>query len=449
MEAQPNLPGMEAVADSDPIGVTPAAPPEAPPRLRRPDRAQTLLEPCVIDELIGADHPARTIWAVVCKLDLSRFEEPIAARGASTGRAATDPRLLVALWLYAATRGIGNGRELARLCECHDAYRWLRGGVSLNYHTLTDFRVGHAAALDELFTQVLAVLMHRGLVSVERISQDGTKVRAGAGSRSFRRRATLEQRLERARAHVEALKAQGHEEPAVSARRRAAAQRGARERAERIEAALAEMDKLEAVKAAQRQDKPAAKEAPRASTSDPEARKMKMPDGGYRPAYNVQLASDPSSRAIVGVDVTNHGTDHGEDAPLREQVERRSGAAVSEHLLDGGYVKREAIEAAHTAGVAVLAPLPATGKGGSVCIFSPADSEALAAWRERMRTPEGQEAYRQRAATSETINADLKCFRGLGSGGSLAVRGLRKVRCVALWSALAYNLMHFAQALLA
>jgi len=402
------------------------------------------LEPCCVDERLAVDHPARTIWEVVGRLDLSAFYEGIEARGESPGRAATDPQLLVSLWLYAAVEGIGNGRKLARLCEVHDAYRWLCGGVSVNYHTLNDFRVGHDGALDELFSRVLATLMHHDVVRVSRISQDGTRVRAGAGSKSFRRRPRLEALLCEAQAHVTALKAQSDDEPGASARRRAARERVARERATRVESALQEMSKLEEIKAKQRDDKPSKKNEPRASTTDPEARRMRLGDGGFAPAYNVQIATDPQSRAIVGIDVTNHGTDHGEDEPLREQVERRTGGKVKEHLLDGGYVKRESIERAARQGVAIYAPLPPTGKGGSVCRVNVNDSPAVAAWRRRVQTAAGRTVYKERAATSETVNADLKTFRGLGA---FAVRGLKKVRCVALWSALAYNVMHFAEVL--
>jgi transposase len=402
-------------------------------------------EPWCLEDRLPEDHAARTVWSVVEGLDLSRFYDLIEARGQLPGRAATDPKLLVSLWLYAATDGVGNGRKLARLCQEHDAYRWLCGGVSVNYHTLNDFRVGHEQALDELFTRVLATLMDQQLVQVKRISQDGTRVRASAGSRSFRRRPRLEHLLEQAKAHVAALKAQGDEEAGDSSRRRAAKERAARQRVERVAAALRAMSRLEEVKSNQREDKPTRHEAPRASTTDADARRMRMADGGFAPGYNVQIAADPKSRAIVGVEVTSHGTDHGEDQPLREQIKRRTGEQVGEHLLDGGYVKHDSIEAAATDEVSIYAPLPATGKGGSVCIRNPQDSSAVAQWRERMQTPEGRTAYKQRAATSETINADLKTFRGLAS---LGVRGIGKVRCVVLWSALAYNLMHFADALL-
>ena len=444
MDTAPILSGMDAsVANECRSGVEVEV--QAPPRLRRPDRCQLTLEPCCLDERLAADHPARTIWEVTGRLDLSAYYEGIDARGETPGRASTDPRLLVALWLYAATEGIGNGRKLARLCEEHDAYRWICGGVSLNYHTLNDFRVDHEQALDDLFTRVLTMLMEHDLVKVHRISQDGTRVRASAGAKSFRRRSRLEQRWAEAKAHVGALKAQGDDEPGESARRRAAQERATRERLSRLESALAEMGKLEEIKAKEREDKPSKKNEPRASTTDPEARRMRMGNGGFAPAYNVQIATDPLSRAILGIDVTNHGTDHGEDEPLRRQVEYRTGGRVREHLLDGGYVKRRSIERAAARGTAIYAPLPPTGRGGSVCIINRNDSPTLAAWRRRMQTQAGRTLYKERAATSETVNADLKTFRGLHA---FSVRGLRKVRCVALWSALAYNLMHFGKMLI-
>jgi len=417
------------------------------PRLRLPDRMQMRWEAWSLDERLAADHPARTIWAVVERLDLSMFYAAIEAREGTVGRDATDPRILVALWLYAAVEGVGQGRRLARLCEVHDAYRWLCGGVSVNYHTLNDFRVQHERALDDLLTQVLATLMHEGLVDVKRISQDGTKVRASAGRQSFRRRSRLEQMHAEAKAHLESLKAQSEDEPALSAQQRAGRERAARERQEKIEKALEQMAELEAAKAEEQERKRRKTISPaRVSTTDPEARVMKMPNGGFDPAYNAQIATDPHSRAIVAVRVINHGTDHGEDAPLRQQVERRTGQKVQEHLLDGGYVKRENIDAAAEAGAAIFAPLPATSKDQKPCLKNPNDSPAVAAWRARMQTAEGQQAYKQRASTSETVNGDLKTYRGLGP---FQVRGLDKVQCVALWSALAYNILHFAEVLLA
>ena len=411
-----------------------------PPRLRRPDRNQSLMQTCWLDEMLPADHQARTVWAVVEKLDLTPFQESLKARGSDPGRSATDPKLLVALWLYATVEGMGSGREIARLCECHDAFRWLCGGVPVNYHTLNDFRVGHEKALDDLFTEVVAVLTHKGVVSVKRISQDGTKVRANAGGGSFRKEGKLREHLAAAKAHVEAVKKLA-DDARVSAVQRAAQERAAREREERITAALAELPKIQEDKIRSRDKKSMAK-APRASTTDPEARVMKMPDNGFRPAYNVQLAVDPGSRAIVGVDVVNARTDTKEAEPLREQVERRTGQKVEEHLVDGGYVQKDRIEQAEARGTKMYAPVPKARKDPRAYEVKKTDGPGVAAWRQRMASEEGKAIYFHRGSTVETVNADLKSFRGLSR---MVVRGLNRVRCQVLWSALAYNLMHFAQ----
>jgi len=411
-----------------------------PPRLRRPDRNQSLMQTCWLDEMLPADHQARTVWAVVEKLDLTQFQESLKARGSDPGRSATDPRLLVALWLYATVEGMGSGREIARLCECHDAFRWLCGGVPVNYHTLNDFRVGHEKALDDLFTEVVAVLTHKGVVSVKRISQDGTKVRANAGGGSFRKEGKLREHLAAAKAQVEAVKKLA-DDARVSAVQRAAQERAAREREERITAALAELPKIQEDKIRSRDKKSMAK-APRASTTDPEARVMKMPDNGFRPAYNVQLAVDPGSRAIVGVDVVNARTDTKEAEPLREQVERRTGQKVEEHLVDGGYVQKDRIEQAEARGTKMYAPVPKARKDPRAYEVKKTDGPGVAAWRQRMASEEGKAIYSHRGSTVETVNADLKMFRGLSR---MVVRGLNRVRCQVLWSALAYNLMHFAQ----
>ncbi len=414
---------------------------QAAPRLRRPDRAQVRLEPVCLDERLPADHPARVIWKVVERLDLSAFYEPIQARGSEPGRAATDPRLLVALWLYATVDGVGNGRKLDRLCREHDAYRWLCGGVSVNYHTLNDFRVQHEQRLDDLLTQVLTALIERGVVQVERISQDGKRVRASAGSSSFHREQTLRRRLKQVRAYIEELKRQPDEAAGVSARQRAARARAARQQQERLEQALALLPELEAARSNPKTRKKDRTKPVRVSRTDPQARKMKMPCGGIRPAYNVQLATDPFSGAIVAVDVTCSASDVQQSGPLRAQVERRTGRKVREHLMDEGYVSMEQIEAAEAAGVKVYAPLP-KGKDGRPVTSSRWDTPNITKWRARMQTAEAKEIYKQRAPSSERANAELQQRLGLRA---FAVRGLAKVRCVALWTALAYNVIHFAR----
>ena len=437
------FPRTDASAAEAPARVTNQVSAGAAPRLRQPDRRQTLLEPTCLDERLPAEHPARTIWRVVEQLDLSDFYQAIAARGSDPGRPATDPKLLVALWLYAAVDGVGNGRKLDRLCGVHDAYKWLCGGVSLNYHTLNDFRVLHEQALDDLFTRVLTALTDKGVVKVERISQDGKRIRASAGSSSFHREKTLRRRLDEVRAYVEELKRQPDEAPRESARKRAAQERAARERQKRLEEALAFLPELQKARDNPRTNKKNRAKPIRVSRSDPEARKMKMADGGIRPAYNVQLAADPSSGAIVGVEVVNSPADSQQSGPMREQVERRTGGKVKEHLMDQGYVAMDQIQSAEGAGVAVYAPLP-TGKDGRPVTASRWDTPETAAWRARMQTDEAKEIYKQRAPTSERPNAEIQERLGLRS---FAVRGLSRVRCVALWTALAYNVIHFASEL--
>lgn len=438
------IPGTEALAVSGPARTSTPCSASHPPRLRRPQRAQAVLEPVCFDEKLPADHAARTIWRVVERLDLSAFYDEIAARGSDPGRGATDPKLLVGLWLYATVDGVGNGRKLDRLCREHDAYKWLCGGVSLNYHTLNDFRVSHGPLLDALFTEVLTALTDQGVVKVDRISQDGKRVRASAGSSSFHREKTLRRRLRQVRDYVEVLKRQPDEAPGESARKRAAQERAAREQQERLEQALALLPSLQASRANPKNNKKDRVKPVRVSRTDPEARKMKMADGGIRPAYNLQLAADPTSGAIVGVDVVNSPADSQQSGPLREQVERRTGCKVTAHLMDEGYVSMNQIDAAEQSGVAVYAPLP-KGKSGQPVTASRWDTPGTTAWRQRMQTDEAKAIYKQRAPTSERPNAEFQERLGLRS---FAVRGLPRVRCVALWTALAYNVIHFAEPLI-
>jgi transposase len=432
-------------------------------RLKSPERSQVRMECRCLDDLLAASHPARVVWEVSGRLDLSAFAAPIKARDGVRGRDATDPRLLFSLWLLGATRGIGSARELARRCESDDAFKWMCGGVGVNYHTLADFRVRHGEALDELFTAVLASLVEQGLVKVWRVSQDGTRVRACAGAASFRREERLTKLLEEARGHVRELKGL-LEDPArsggLSARKKAARERAARERVQRLERAVQQLPELkERQKTLARKEGDgsrggkgpgkAAKRQPRASSTDPEARVMKMGDGGFRPAVNVQLAVDTDSRAVVGVGVTSEGSDNNNlSGPMRRQVEGRTGQKVGEHLMDGGYLKLEDVRQAAQDGVDLYVP-PKPPRNpdlrGSEYEPRPTDTPELAAWRARMGSREGKAVYKLRASTVETANADLKTRRGLVQ---LTVRGLSKARCVALWSALAYNVMHFAAALL-
>lgn len=406
---------------------------EAPPRYETANRDQIELQPCDLERLLPPGHAARLVWRFVEGLDLSAFYAVIRAREGRAGRPAIDPKILVALWLYATMDGVGSAREVDRLCDSHDAYRWLRGGVSVHYHTLSDFRIAHHAALNDLLTQSITALLHRGVITMARVAQDGTRVRGSAGAASFRRRPTLEAALRTARKQVERTARQA-DGPAPS--REAAAQaRAARERLARVEEALAQLPQIEAIK--QKQGKKAT--APRASTTDPDARVMKMADGGYRPAYNVQFATDVDSRTIVGVSVTNEGHDRTALAPMLDQIEQRTGHPPAAHLVDGGFVHKTVITAAADRDVTVYAPLfVRAGRTRDLATPVPGDSPAVQAWRARMTSDEGRQVYKARSATAEWVNADGRTHRVLSD---IPVRGTRKVLTWALWSALAHNLI--------
>jgi transposase len=428
-------------------------------RLREPQRQQLAMVPQCIDDTVAADHPVRMVMAVVERLDVAEFCKPIKAREGVVGRDATSPRLLVALWLYACIRGIGSARELARRCEESIPFRWLCGGVSVNHRLLSDFRTDHGQGVDDLLTQVVASLVEQGLVKVSRISQDGVRVRVGAGAASFRREERLQKLLEESKQHVEELRRQLDAPEKLGAdkvKKGKAAQRRAEEKQKRVERALEQLPELKEKqeKAAQRAgkgkcgDKIRSKEL-RVSTTDAEARVMKMANGGFNPAVNLQLAADIESRAIVGLEVSNEGYDAvGLSAPMRAQVEKRTGKKVEEQLLDGGYLRMQDIEDAHQQEVKLYVPAkPAKNpkNRGRELEIKPGDSEAVREWKQRMASEEGKEIYKQRASTSEPINGDLRTYRGLTQ---MLVRGLAKNRCVALWCALAYNVMHFGTKLL-
>lgn len=424
-------------------------------RLRRPERSQLGWIAQCTDDLVAPSHPVRLVAAVVEKLDLSGFYAPIQARAGVVGRDATDPALLVSLWLYGCIRGIGSARELARRCAESAPFLWLCGGVTVNHRLLSDFRTGHGPALDALFTQVIASLVDKDVVQVSRISQDGVRVRVSAGASSFRREQRLEDLLRQSREHVAELRRQLDSGAAstLSARQKAMRQRAAADRQARLEQAVAQLPVLEQ-KQAEAERKAGAgvvgqkvrQRQPRVSTTDPEARRMKMPNGGFNPAINVQLAADTASRAIVGVEVSNEGTDSvGLSAPMRQQVEQRSGQTVRQHLLDGGYLRKDDLEQAGEVELFVP-PKPARSPSNRGRELEPkgGDSPAILRWKLRMASDEGKEIYKQRAATSETVNADLRTHRGLTQ---MTVRGTSKMRCVALWCALAYNIFHFAHVL--
>ncbi|GAC1345931.1 MAG: hypothetical protein NVSMB29_20280 [Candidatus Dormibacteria bacterium] len=420
------------------MATTPPAPrpDDARLRLRRPNRDQVAPVPAYLDALLPEEHLARLLWAAVERLDLAAFAAGLTVAEGGPGRAAADPQLLVALWLYATTQGVTSARALARLCVEHLAYLWLCGGVSMNYHSLSDFRVRHEAALDGLMTQVLGRLHHGGLLAFDHVAQDGIRVRASAGAASFHRQATLERSLAEAEALLAAVQAAppggGDDDPPGGARVRAARERAARERVARVEVALAALP-------AAREAKPAGeRDQARVSATDAEARVMKLADGGFRPAYNIQLAADTAHRVIVGVAVSSSGSDMALAPAMVAQVQARLGQLPTDWLMDGGFAGQTAIERASALGVRVLAPVQTPrDPGRDPHQPRPSDTPTLAAWRVRMGTGEAKATYRLRAATIECVNAQARSQYGLLQ---LRVRGRAKIRCVALWLALAHNL---------
>jgi transposase len=408
-------------------------------RLRRAERFQVEMRTLSLDQMLSPDHVARVVWDAVKDLDVTPLLVEVRSTEHQAGNPAIDPHVLIALWLLATIQGVGSGREIERRCGEHMAYRWLCGDEPVNYHTLNDFRTSQVAFLDTLLTTHVAGLLHQGLIVLDRVAQDGMRVRASAGKASFRRRTTLQKCLAQAEAQVHALQAQAQADPSASAHRQ---RRAAEDRAARIAKALAEAQTLAQRRQEVETRKGVKAKEPRASTTDPEARVMKMPDGGYRPAYNVELATTTVGGIIVAADVTNQGSDSGQLVPMTEQVATRYGAKPKEVLADGGFATLDDIQSMHADHqVLVYAPVKDEQKkrAAGVDPFAPRprDPEGVAAWRQRMGTAQAQAIYRERAQTAEWANAGMR-NRGLYQ---FRVRGLAKVKAVVLWYVLAHNLL--------
>lgn len=403
-------------------------------RLKRAERRQRRLISESLDDELAKDDMARVMWEVTGKLDLSPLYAGIQSRGSNAGAPAIDPRIPLCLWVYATSEGEGSAREIARLCQEHVAYRWICGGVSVKAHHLSDFRSANGALFCDLITQVVVVLLKNGLCELTRVAQDGTRVRASAGAASFRRQETLEKLREEARRHLEEVLKEG-EDSGISAIRRAARERGARDRLSRIEDALTQISEVQATRQRRGDDT-----AARVSTTDPDARVMKCSDGGFRPTYNVQFATTTDeARVIVGVETTPFGTDQGAAEPMMEQLDDRYGQRPSELLVDGGYRAHDTLDELAADGTTVYAPLPKQ-RPGHRPPEAPreTDSPAVAEWRARMQTPEAKEIYKERCATAETVNADAKAHRGLDH---IPIRGVDKAFACAALFALTYDIL--------
>ena len=412
------------------------------PRLRRPQRDQVEYSWTSLDERLDPDSQARVVWTLVGRLDLDAWLKEIKAIEGHVGRDATDPRLLVALWVFATLKGVGSARELERLGKDHLAYQWLRGGVSVNYHMLADFRSQGGDKWDALLTQIVATLMVEGLVTMDRVAQDGMRVRADAGKSSFRSGGRLEELLEEAKGQVETLKNLAETDPEeLTRRQRGARERAARERQERIENAARQCDELRKKKEERDKGRKEKSSEARASITDPQARIIKFSDGGCRPAFNVQFATDTASGLVLGVDVTNAGTDSEEMAPMLDQLKTRYDRVPDEMLVDGGFASLDAIDATEARPCKVYAPVKDADKqkkaGKDPYARKPHDTDHTAAWRERMGEETSKTIYKLRAQTAEWVNAMCR-NRGFWR---MPVRGRVKCRIVAMLYAITHNLI--------
>ena len=401
-----------------------------------------------LDSLVPEDHAVRSIWEFLEGLDLSAFYSSIKVALDVPGRPASDPQVLLALWIYATVEGVGSARRLDKLCQEHDAYKWLCGGVPVNYHTLADFRVTHQEALEKLLTETIATMIHHKLVTLKQVAQDGIKVRAGAGAGSFHQGDSLKKCMVEAEKQVKRLaEERENPDPEVSLREQSARERAARECKERIQAALSELPAVQAAKDKQQRTKSKAERGKitkaRVSTTDPEARVMKMSDGGYRPAYNVQLATDVGSGVIVGAAVINQGNDSGQGEIMEAQVAERTENHPKAYLIDGGYAQRDTITTLtkrHIEVYASVRPPRTTTSGRERSSPRNDDSKEVVAWRQRMETEEAKSIYKLRAATAEWANAQVRCH-GLVR---FTVRGLSKVLNVVLMVVIAHNLLRWS-----
>jgi transposase len=498
---QGRLPGCDAAVGSEAQAKQKSETSVGKPRYEVIDREQLCWRVVDIERLIGAEHPARAVWEFIGRLDLSAYQEEVRAVEGKAGRPGWEPRLLISLWVYGYSKGVGSARAIEELCEWEPAYQWLTGSRVINGHTLSDFRVKHDTALNGLFVQTLGLLSADGLITLERVMQDGTKIRANAASDSFRRQERVEQALREAQAQVAALDAQSEEE--TSRRMVKARQRAARQRQERLEQVLKEFEQLEK----EGRDK----EHRRVSITDPEARVMKQPDGGFAPSYNVQIDTDANNGVVVAVGVVQAGNDFEQLEPGIDRVQDNQGGTPKEVVTDGGFVSRDTIVAMKEREIEYIAPcVDEAGKGQSSydsrgvsaeyqssqfiydaqsnsyrcpqgkilwyegkeerhlqlsyryrakrsdCQGCPMRSQCcpgnrvtgrsvhrseelaeVAEFRHKMQSERARAIYKTRAQVAETPNLWIKAKFGLRQ---FSVRGLTKVGMEALWACLTYNI---------
>jgi transposase len=415
--------------------------------IRGPTRDQVEFRVACIDDLLPAEHRARDVWEYVSSLDLSAFQSDIKIMEGNAGPRTADPRIFLTLWLFGMLEGIASARHIARLCTMHHAYIWICGGVTVNYHSLSDFRTNHSDKFRLLLQESIALMWNAGIFKPEVAAQDGTRVKANAGGNSLRRQPTLTQYLKEAEEYLDQLEKELAANPAaVTLREKSRQERAARERKERLEQAHSEMTKYkeERIKSSKKNHNFLSQkdiDDMRTSTTDPECRKMKMGDGGYRPAYNVQFATSTDKKIILGVHVVNT-LDPGTLAPMmqivKENLEKIGCPMPSKWLADSAYANKIDAEAAETEFTNITLFSPPTGNG-KVDAITPrkTDNPAMINLRTRMNTEEAQVIYKKRSSTAEFVNATSK-NKGMRE---FLVRGLNKATSMALMYAIAHNMV--------
>ena len=413
-------------------------------RVQLPQRHQAELLGRSLDQLVRDDHLVRTVVAYCESLDLSDLYTPIKATHNNLGRTPIDPRILFELWLFATLEGENKGRRIDDLCTRDVAYMWICGEVSVNYHTICDFRTEHHELLERILTDSIALLHFNGLIKLETIAQDGMRVRASAGSGSFRRQDSLEEARQTAEAFLQQVNESSESDDDSTNGQKAARKRAAEDRLDRVEQAALEMEQMQeryAKRNKHKSDKDK-RSQPRASTTDPEARRMKMGDNGFRPAMNVQFANDADALVIIKADVNNEGSDAALLAPMYDSV-CEDYCRPEKYLADGGFSKKDGVTHLERAGTEFYGKLYNEKKlldeGKDPYAAKSGENKHFTAFRERMGTAEAQAIYRRRAPAAEFPNAVCR-NQGLTQ---FSVRGLAKVKSQVLWHALAYNFRRF------
>ncbi len=376
---------------------------DASPRYEPIDRQQVVLEPLDVEQLIPEEHPARNVWTILGRLDLSRFSGPVKSVEGHAGRNLWEPRLLIAMWIYAYSRGISSAREIERQCGFEPALRWLTGLKVVNHHTLSDFRVQHGEALQNLFVQVLGMLMMEKLITLERVTVDGTKVRAAVNKKTFSRAHKIREHLKVARQQVETLQQQETEQEKRT-RQTAARRRAARERVERLEEALVEVERLQAEKKNER-EKPC-----QASVSDADAQFMRTTDHGLAPCYNVQLVTDAVHKLIVDVEVSKQPSDSYHLLPALDRVQGKLGVYPQQAVADGDYTQRAAVLGAAERQVDFYGSWGSGPKERLAYGIAPAYHASVFRYDERRHAvvcPEGQRLARQSTREHDGLQTHL------------------------------------------